>query len=236
MLNRKSFIHYKNNQWNTYTIPNEDNVLYSQMAIDPSGVVWLAAPDCFCEESILSFDGSNWSKLSIPNKDMKVTQILFTNDRTLWAVFYPNGLGKFNGKEWKIYTGKDFSWTENYYYGTRRITSDEKGNIYGLYDGDHGWTIIKVDNAESLSEIPFGDFTPDFNPALLRIFIDTQNRIWVNACIQNRTDSCLAYYTENQWVSFTNLPFTTVTDIAELHDGTLLITTEKGVYTFAGKQ
>ena len=235
VLNRQSIAHFKDDQWSAYTIPNEDNILYSQMAIDPLGVIWLASSDCFCKDSILSFDGLNWSKHLIPNKDMKVTQMLFTSDGALWAVFYPDGLGKFDGKEWKIYTGEDFSWTANYYYGTRRIATDKKGSIYGLYDGAR-WTIIKIDSTGHFSEIPFGTFTPDFNPILLRIFIDAQDRIWVNACIQNRTDSCLAYYAENQWVSFTNLPFTTVTDIAELHDGTLLIGTEKGVYTFTGRQ
>lgn len=226
---RHAISRYQNGRWDVFPMPNVSETAFPRLAIDPSGVVWVATPLCDCENSIKRFNGTAWDELSVTDKHLEASQLLFTPDGTLWASFgWPGGVGQYDGKTWKIYPGTDL-WPTGPYSGIR-IASDNRGNIFGIYERQK-W-VIRISSDESISKIPFDASNLVLNPIQLRLFIDKQDTVWINACLKDKKNACLAYYKDNQWVSFTNLPFGDVTDINELADGTLLVAATEGLYQF----
>jgi len=227
---RQAISRYQNGQWHIFPIPNiSATTVLTRLAIDPFGAVWIATPLCYCEKSIKRFDGTRWEEFSVTDKHLEARQLLFTPNGVLWASYnYPGNLGSYDGKNWKIIPGT-YLWP-NAPNSSIEIASDKRGNIYTIFEKQE-W-IVKIDQDGGISKIPFAFSSLEFNPAIMRIFIDSQDTIWVNACLKNRRDACLAYYKDGQWVSLVNLPFTTVTGVNEMSDETLLVATVKGLYKF----
>jgi len=220
---------YQNKHWTFFPFPNSAKYNFVRLAVDQTGVVWFATPMCNCENEIKFFDGVNWGKINDP-KLGDTQQLLFSPSDSLWSIFEMAGkIGQYDGKNWKFFPGDDI-WPKSPYFSAMRIASNEAGEIYAISDGQD-W-IITVDKFGSLNKIPFNNEDLLLNPFLLRLYIDKQNSIWINACLKDRSDSCLAYYKNNVWTSFTNLPFSTVTDIKELDDHTILLATENGLYKY----
>ena len=220
---------YQNGRWDVFPMPNVSENAFPRLAIDPSGVIWVATPLCYCESNIKRFNGTSWDELSITDKHLEASQLLFTSDGSMWASFaWKGGIGRYDGTTWNIYPGTDL-WPSGP-YSDIRIASDNQGNIFGIYERQK-W-VVKMSSDGSISKILFDDSSMELNPIQLRLFIDRQDTIWINACLKNNKNACLAYYKDNQWVSLVNLPFSTVVDINELLDGTLLVATEKGLYQF----
>jgi hypothetical protein len=221
--------HYQDGCWDVFPIPNMSDTATTRLAISPSGEVWVATPLCYCDNTIKKFDGTQWEELSITDKHFQACQLLFAADGTLWAALgLPGGIGQYDGKSWNIYSGPDL-WPTGYPFANR-IALDNQGNIYGIY-GHQEW-IIRISNDGIVSKIPFDYQNLSLNPHLLRLFIDSQGTIWLKAGLKNESSAGLTYYKDNQWVYFADLPFSFVTDINELADGTILVGTEKGLFQF----
>jgi hypothetical protein len=206
---------------------------FTRLAIDPSGVVWVATPLCYCGNSIRKFDGTNWGELWLwtNERHLEASQLLFTPDGTLWVAFgYSGEIGRYDGRTWKMYSGTDLGVPSNEWGTNIKIASDMLGNIFGVYEGMK-W-VVEIRNDGSVLKIPFDFSDLELNSTLLRLFVDRQDTFWVNACLKNSRNACLGYHRDNQWVVFTNLPFSTVADINESSDGTLLISTNEGLYQF----
>ncbi len=225
---RQAISRYQKGHWVAFGIPDASETAFPRLAIDPSGVVWLAMPGCYCGNSIRKFDGINWDSLwTYVDGQGEASQILFTPDGTLWAALeFPGSIGRYDGKTWKFYSDL---WLEGPNSGIR-IASDSMSNIFGIAAGRE-W-IVRISKDGSISRIPFDYTDLELNEFLLSLFIDKQGTIWVNAELKNTRNASLAYYKNNQWVAFTNLPFDTVTDFNELPDGTLLVATSRGLYQF----
>jgi streptogramin lyase len=226
---RSVISHYQNGHWNIFPLPVSSKTAFPRLAISPSGEV-LVTPNCDCYTGIDIFNGSSWNVLPISGeKFFEAEQLLFTPDGTLWASFgWPAGIGRYNGKTWKNYSGTDL-WPTGSYTGIR-LASDNQGNIYAIYESQD-W-VIRINTDGSITKIPYDSSNLELNPVALRLFIDQQDTLWINAYLRNERNACLTYYKDNKWVSFTNLPFSDVSDINELPDGTLLVATSKGLYQF----
>jgi ligand-binding sensor domain-containing protein len=220
---------HQDGNWDVFPIPNVNDPAATRLAISPSGEVWVATPLCSCDNSIKKFDGIQWQELFITDKHFRASQLLFTADGTLWAALgLPVGIGQYDGKSWNIYSGADL-WPTGYPFANR-IASDNRGNIYSIYERQK-W-LIRISNDGDITTIPFDNQNLSLNTIILRLFIDSQGTIWLNAGLNNGNALGVAYYRDDQWVSFTDLPFSFVTDINELADGTILIATEKGLFQF----
>jgi len=223
--------HYKEGQWYVTSLPYPNETATPRLAVDPSGVIWVATPQCYCGDSIKKFNGSTWDDLWLWKPDLmhEASQLLFAPGRTLWAAFiFPGSIGQYDGKTWKIYSGTDL-WSSEPYTGIQ-IASDSVGDIFGIYD-EQEW-IVRIDRDGSISKIPFDYADLILNPVMLRLFVDNQGTIWVNACLRDNQNDCLAYYKDDQWVSYVNFPYSEVTDMTELTDGTFLVATVYGLYQF----
>lgn len=224
---RQAISRYQNGRWDVFPIPRMSTTAFTRLAVDPSGVVWLATPLCYCENSIKRFDGTDWDEVQVSDKKFEASQLLFTPDGTLWASFgWPGGVGKYDGKTWQIFSGTEL-WPSGSSSGIR-IATNNMGNIFGIYERQT-W-IVSINNSGDISRIPFDSSNLSLNPALLRLFVDKQGTIWINACLKNQNGACLAYYKDGQWTSFVNLPFSIVSDINDLSDETLLVASENGLY------
>jgi hypothetical protein len=231
---RDAISRYKNGRWDVFPMPHASKTASPRLAIAPSGVVWVALPGCFCGDSIRVFDGKKWEE---PYEIGQGTayQFLFTPDGTPWAVFY-TVINRRIGQTWKPYLRKDLLLPpvirgEAYPDPVMRIASDIHGNIFGIYEGQT--EIVKIGPDDHVSKIPFDFSNLSLDSMRLRLFIDRQDTIWVNTRLnRNKSNACLAYYKDNQWVSFVNLPFGAVNDFNELPDGTLLVATSQGLYQF----
>lgn len=218
---------YQDGNWEVFPIPNVNETARIRLAVDSSRAVWIATPLCNCKEGLKRFDGNNWSEMSITNEHLIPTHLVFTDyDDNLWASFgWPQGIGKYDGNTWKIFRGEDL-WPGWLPTGIR-LASDNHGNILGMSE-DQDW-IVQINSNDEIQKIPF-DTRFSLNPIRLRLFVDNQDSIWVNACLEK--NACLAYYKDDQWVFWRNLPFSTAADMDQLPDGTMLIATEKGLYRF----
>ncbi len=229
LASQKAICQYRDGLWYVYTIPDAPDWSYPFLAIDSSNLVWLSLGLCYCENNLRTFDGLNWDKQTEPGE---ANQLLFTPDGTLWATF-GRAIGQYNGKTWRIYSRTDL-WSERDYFYNIRIASDNQGNIFGI-SASQEW-IVKINRDGSITKIPFDFVHYEFIAELMRIFIDTQGRIWTNACRQDQNgldyQNCFAYFQDNRWISFKDLPFWNWYDMNELSDGTLLIATNKGLFQY----
>jgi len=231
---REAIARYWKGRWEVFPMPHPSKTASPRLAIAPSGVVWIALPGCSCGDSIRVFDGKKWDE-PFEMGQGEASQFLFTPDGTLWAVFY-TVINQRIGQTWKPYSRKDLSLPpvclgESCPDPTMRIAADVHGNTFGIYDGQT--EIVKIGNDGHISKIPFDFSNLKLDSMRLRLFIDKQDTIWLNARLKNTsTNACLTYYRDDQWVSFVNLPFCTVVDINELPDGRLLVATSQGLYQF----
>ncbi len=226
---------YQHGRWETFPIPDVDTTTIPRISIDASGAVWVRMSSCpTCGFFLKKFDGKRWSDLplwSTKRRTYYVPIILFTPDGALWAADDTGEIGRYDGKAWKIYSKMDL-WTRNADWAhVIQITSDHKGNIFSVYTGESSWQIARIDTNGQVTKIPYST-NLEINPNFPRLFVDRQNTLWVNACLKNKEHACLAYYKDNQWVSFINLPFSSMMDIKELPDGTYLVATAQGLYQF----
>jgi hypothetical protein len=225
----RAISHYQNGFWKVYPIPDASGNGYPCLAIDSSNMVRVSLWQCECVNSIRIFDGINWDyqRLWSIKQQVEVYQLLYTPDGTLWTSFY-GSIGQYNGKTWKLYSGTDL-WPKGNNGGIR-IASDNQGNIFGI-NYDQEW-IVRINKDGNISKIPFDYVNYEFFQLRMRIFIDTLGRLWTNACLKNRYQSCLAYYKDNKWISFRDLPFGDMTDIKELSDGSFLVATIGGLFQY----
>lgn len=226
---RETLARYRQGHWDTFSIPNMSETAFTRLAVDSSGVVWVATQLCRCKNSIKRFDGNIWDELSIDNTELaEIGQLVFSSNGDLWISSARDGsIANYNGVEWKIYQAESL-W-ETVGQMNIGIAPDKQGGIIGI-DGGQWLTRINADGM--VSTIPFESSVLELNPALIRLFVDSQNTIWVNACLRDRKNACLAYYKDNRWFYFTDMPFSFVTDINELPSEILLFSTEKGLYKF----
>lgn len=229
LAGRQAISHYKDGFWYIYSIQDAPGWSNPRLAIDSSNLVWLALWGCHCRNNIKTFDGINWIEQSLWSTGLQVEvyQLLFTPDGTLWVSFY-NAIGPYNGKIRNFYSGTEL-WPKGNNWGIQ-IASDNQGNIFGIDYGQE-W-IVKINRDGSISKVLFDFVNYEFIPELMRLFIDKQGRIWTNACFKENVHNCLAYYQDNQWISFRNFPFGTMTDMKELADGTLLVATDQGLFQY----
>jgi len=226
LVSPKEISQYRDGFWNVFSIPDAPEISSPRLAIDMSNLVWLAFSDCHCENPIRTFDGINWNKQSLWSFG-EADQLLFTPEGILWAS--NNGLiGQFIGKTWVLY-GRIRLWPRFSDFNFQ-IASDSHGNIYGIDYGQE-W-VVKINNDGSISKVPFDMENFELNPIQMRLFIDKQGRIWTNACHKYSNKDCLAYYQDNQWIYFNNLPFNVMLDMDELSDGTLLVATTQGLFQY----
>jgi ligand-binding sensor domain-containing protein len=222
LASRQAISHYLDAHWIVYYIPDAPEWSIPRLAIDSSNKVWLSLSLCGCDNSLRLFDGTNWDE---QQRQGDTDQLLFNRDGTLWAPI-DRAIGHYNGKKWIKYSGFWISpKTESGHFNIR-IASDNQGNIFGIADLQH-WI-----SKGRISNIPFDFLHYEFNSYLMRLFIDKKGRIWTNACPKDNEQSCLAYYQDNQWISFRNLPFHTMIDMKELSDGTLLVATDQGLFQY----
>jgi hypothetical protein len=230
LAGRHALSRYQNGHWDVFPMPGVTETAFPRLAIDSSGVVWVTTPLCYCGNSINKFDGKNWSYIMLwtTESTLDVQQLLFTPDGALWAPDDGGTLGRYAGKAWKSYSTTEL-WSTDYYGFGMRIASDQHGNIFGIYTGN-SW-IAQIDRSGHVSKIPYSTKL-QLNETRLRLFVDRQDTIWVNACLKDKPNACLAYYKDNQWVSFIDLPFEAVADINELADETLLVATTRGLFQY----
>jgi ligand-binding sensor domain-containing protein len=230
VIGRYNLSHYIDNQWVVTEIPTPSQTASPKLVIDSTGSVWIATPQCQCGNSLRKFDGNKWDEFWLwsTEEQFETKQILFSADGSLWASFgWPDGIGQYIQGNWKIISGSDI-WPETI-NSVIRIASDKEGNIYAI-NADQN-TIVKINKDGSLQKIPFDLNQLEFNPVRIRLFIDSNDIIWMNAC-NKKFKTCLEYYENGQWYSFDKLPFTTVTDINELANGNLLFATVEGLFEF----
>ncbi len=225
---------YQHGRWETFPIPDVDATAFPHMTIDPFGAVWVSMSSCpTCGYFLKKFDGKSWSDLPLwttKRRTATVPTILFTPDGTLWAADDTGEIGRYDGKAWKIYSELEL-WSRNADWAPSiQIASDHKGNIFSAYTGQPSW-IARIDTNGQVTKIPYPT-NLYFYPFPLRMYVDRQDNLWVNACLNRKEDGCLAYYKDNQWVSFIHMPFSSMKDIKELPDGTLLVATAQGLYQF----
>ena len=111
------------------------------------------------------------------------------------------------------------------------ITTNDSGDVFSII-AYQNW-IVKINASGYVTTIPFSnDF--ELNEFRLRLFVDSEENIWMNACLHDYENTCLVYYQNisDQWYSFVNLPFSVVADITQLSDGSMLMGTNKGLYRY----
>jgi streptogramin lyase len=227
---------YKDGTWEIFPIPDADATTRTGIAFDASGSVWIMMSTCpdYCFV-LKKCDGNNWIDVPLWTTEMRgqnPPQMLFTPDGALWVVGNKDDIGRYDGKNWKIYSEADL-WLPEEWVRTVRITSDPDGNIYGIsteQSGHVSW-VTKIDISGQITKYPVPTKL-EFWQNVLRLFVDSQGTIWVNACLDDRSDTCLAYYKDEQWVSFTDLPTGRMLDMKELSDGTFLVASIFGLYQF----
>ncbi len=228
IIGNNTLSQYSDGQWKSVKIPSSADAEYKQIAVDPSGNVWVASSKC--ENGMFLYNGADWEMFQLPNECYEINQLSSAPDGTLWASFlYSGGLGKFTNGEWVVYSGEDFSLETESPYGVREIALDDAGNVYGLYSG-YDLTIISIGIDDSISTIGFKPINPYINPHVIILYVDKSKSVWVNACPSNEGESCLAYYNDNKWTYFINLPFFSVFDITQKSEGSMLIASAKGLY------
>ncbi len=232
-VGREGLAHYHNRKWDFFNLNNTSETAVPRLAISPLGEVYVALPNCNCYKGIQIFAGADWSLLPNPKKVMaEAEQILFTADGTLWASFgWPVGIGHYNGTGWEIYSG-EMLWPSGSYTAIR-IGSDEYGNVFAVHE-HQDWLVI-IDRDGNLERIPFYSSDLALDPGRLRLLVDQSGRLWINACLRNQKNACLAYEENGQWVSLTKLPFREVLDMKEEGQDAILIATENGLYRFSPK-
>ena len=228
LANRSTVSHYINNQWETYSMPEISNTSFIRLAVDSNGVLWVSQAICYCENSILKFDGNKWSNL--PGESFDLDQLLFTPDGTLWGALGGVGILNYDGESWGFNFGEDVWGVDMPFMPTYRVASDQQGKVYAITDHVDSIAVWNLDG--SIELIPF-DPSFSLNGFMLRLFVDSHETIWMNACLENESNSCLAFYQDAQWYKFVNLPFSSVTDIKKLSTGTYLVATEKGVFQYS---
>jgi hypothetical protein len=220
---------FRDGYWDNFLIPDASEFGFQRMAVDSTGKVYITTDLGETAGVIQLFDGTRWEELLAPYQP---SQLVFTGDNILWASFgWPIGIGKFDRGEWEFYSGKEL-WTVNSEsISSIRIAISSLGNVFALMANLN--LLVKIDTQGNITTIPFSDDFELFE-FRLRLFVDSKENIWMNACLLNHLNSCLVYYSENRdrWYSFINLPFTVVADINELSDGSILIATENGLYQY----
>ena len=226
IANRSVASHYVDNQWKTYSMPDISDTSFIRLAVDSNGVLWVSQHLCYCENSMMRFDGNSWAYL--PDENFALSQLLFTPDGTLCGTLGGAGILTYDGESWEFDYGEDL-WSSSVGFPVFRIAADESGKVYAV--SDMGDSVVVWNNDRSIESIPY-DSSFYLNGFLIRIFVDSQETIWMNACLENDTNSCLVFYKDAQWYKFINLPFSTVADIKELANGEYLVATEKGLFKY----
>lgn len=230
---RKSIAHYTEGEWRVYTIPNTTDKSFTRITTDPLNDVWIATPLCNCEKSIKEFDGQEWKEFSPKKKVTETSQIIFDFQGNLWASFgWPEGIGRYDGVEWKFFLGTEF-WPSGPFQPIR-IAVGRDSVIWAVLENQK--SIITLDNSGITKEIYF-DPNLRIESHLLRTYVDENNNLWINAFLINSSgakvnSTGLAFFDGSYWNSFSDLPFSQVSDITGDDTGSLYISTEKGVYKY----
>jgi ligand-binding sensor domain-containing protein len=223
-----SIAHYADGRWSVTPIPYTDTSTRPRLAIDHSGVVWMSAAHCNCSNNIWSFDGKEWTQL-ITENGYTASRILISPDNTLWASFYSAGIGKYEQNNWIIYPVSEL-WQSSEYGVEIGITSDNQGNIYGISTAQTKVVEIMQDGTKkSISAEGLGF---ELDPTRIRIFVDSQGIIWINAYFNGDKYSNIEYYNGDHWVAITTLPFTQMMYMKEIDTGKYLVGTAQGLYEF----
>jgi streptogramin lyase len=225
----KALSHFQKDLWESYPIPDVNNNQNTQMAIDLEGSVWLTLQDCGCDKSIRKFDGEKWIEVATIEREYVAVQLISSPDGSIWAAFNSSiGIGKYDGQTWSMYAGSDL-WLVDW-QTTIRIYIDKSGNVYVIKD--YPEYIVKIDQDGNISRILFYPEELKLRFEMLRMYIDSQNRLWVNSSWKDIKHSCPAYYQDGQWFTFINLPFSFVLDINEMDNGKYLMSTIQGLYLY----
>lgn len=229
IASRHAISRYSSGEWTSIEIPDSSETSFPRLAVSRNGDVWIAMSLCNCENSLRKFDGIQWSDVLLDSISVKAHQVAVSTNDNVWITFQDGtGIARFNGSDWKVYRDQDI-WP-GYPNFITRIAVDKQGNIFSLNESPF-W-IGQIDSQENIAKIPF-DKNLHLDETRIRIFIDTNHNIWVNACLKDEKNSCISYYNGQKWTTFTNLPFSTVADINEINDGVMLFATEKGLYSYA---
>lgn len=230
ITDERTLSRYQNGQWDTFSIPDLSERIKTYLAVDPSEAVWLSNALNYGDSALKRFDGTQWTELPLPDLNGSPYPFLFTSDGTLWGSFgWPVGIGKYDGQKWTIYAGLDL-WPRTGMtdpISNIQVAKDTQDNVYVMYYSRED--ILRIDPEGAITRIPLDDAL-ELRPELLRIYSDDQGTIWINACNASGYP-CLAYYQNNKWNVFTNLPFRRVLDFAG-SGKVIYMATEKGLYQF----
>lgn len=102
---------YDGTNFKTLTPPNVDEVI--DIAVDRNGGLWVSAFSFVGSTFLLHYDGSKWNNFNYPTQHHVFTIESDLSGNVLCGTF--NGLTKFDGKRWKVYTTSDGLY-ENYAY------------------------------------------------------------------------------------------------------------------------
>jgi hypothetical protein len=220
---------YRNKKWTFVPYPDGHQNRMARLAIDKFGKIYVTTWWCNCGNDIWYFDGTTWGKIKISPEFLENTsQVLVMPSGSIWAAF-SQSIGEFDGKKWKSFPGEDI-WPETGFYTRSRIASNKKGEIYGINEGQK-W-FVKIKKSGVVSKIAHDNRILRLDGFMLRLYIDSKDTIWVNSCFNNESNSCLSFFRDGQWYAIKNLPFTSVTEIKELKDGSYLVASVEGLFEY----
>jgi len=230
MVTDNSLIHYKNGKSVLYPMVSPDNYSVPMLLCDPTGLIWVVFRDCSCGNLVKTFDGKKWNTLRIePNSTgPSPKQIIMTDKGSIWAAYtWPYGISEVGDGVYKHIAGNEI-WLNGNKNTAIRIASDRSGNIYAI--NQYESTIVNIGTDGAISRIGIDLSSTEFDVNRLRIFVDSEERIWINTQLKEDETDCLFYYEDGRWFAYFHLPFNNVTDFGELSDGTMLIASVRGLY------
>jgi hypothetical protein len=208
------------------------------ITVDSDGMLWFTYGSRLCNNNIMNFDGYRWGEITNPVEYGGAKQLLFTPDGSLWASFgWAQGIGRYNGETWRLYSGEELWLSGPWPNHNIVITSDRKGDVYAISGGSCSLVVIKNEK-EKIIRIPIPCEELVLDDFRLRLFVDSNNAIWMNACLRDKNNyyevdrTCITFYNGTQWTTMTDLPFKFVDAINGLPDGTMLFGTERGLFQY----
>ncbi len=238
--------HYGGKHWTIFPLPisiSPDNVV--SLAVDASDRIWIGLSVCSTNQCLYRFDGATWQEYPLPvrNHDNGLGGVSVISDTkgNIWVCGgWQDGIARFLGTGWQIYTGKDLWPDRPSNLGERApaehiiIVAGVDGSIWAYLDSTP--IIVRIDETGKIEGFPIRLGIDLTNVFYLVMYDSKGNVLWAgtdgNANLSGITPTTLGYFNGTHWFTFTNLPFKNILEINEEPNGIMLISTENGLFSY----
>jgi hypothetical protein len=220
-----------------YEIPKVINgTINTHFEVVAEGDIWIYFQNCNCSSSLYHFVNGEWTAVELGDKQYYATDMIKDHNNDIWvSSIWPEKIYKISSGGKKLFDPTQV-WNNAGFYSIN-IAVNTNNELWAVMTNEQTGFVLSAD-----TEMNYWKFNYPFSidPSLMRSFFDSKGRYWVNGCKildDGQVDqySCLEYFYNNEWYSFSNMPFSFVTDIDEDNDGNVYISTNLGLYEYMEK-